>query len=102
MMLTRPHVFNGYVNVSPSLWYDPEFIYNKIDSFKKSQTKHKSSAFFAIGALEKTMVDDMKRFVNLLPKDFIKTGSVVLPEENHDTVFPNALTRGLIYLLKPE
>lgn len=101
MMLTRPHVFSGYINVSPSLWYDQGSIFKKIDNINKN-SKNNLSAFFAIGALENSMVDDMKRFVSLLPKARLRVKSVVLPEENHDTVFPAALTRGLIYLLGPD
>lgn len=101
MMLTRPYVFSDYVIVSPSLWYDESSIFKEIDSFKKGKSDS-ISAFFAIGALENSMVDDMKRFVSLLPKEMPRVESVVLLEENHDTVFPVALTRGLIYLLEPD
>lgn len=99
MMLTRPHVFSGYLVVSPSLWYDQNLVFKKIDQLKDHK---KLSAFFAIGEAENggyyPMVDDMKRFVSLLPKN-IMHNSVVLLDENHDTVFPAALTKGLIYLL---
>jgi predicted alpha/beta superfamily hydrolase len=104
MLVTRPHVFSDYLIVSPSLWYDQGLIFKMINSFQKNN-KQSLSAFFAIGENENKnfrMVDDMKRFVSLLPKEKLRLKSLVLPDENHDTVFPAALTRGLIYLLGPD
>jgi predicted alpha/beta superfamily hydrolase len=106
IMLTRPHVFNGYIAVSPLLWYDQGLVLKILEGFNKTEAKIDARVFFAIGATENgglyRMVDDMKRFVGLLPGKMgtgLVLNSVVFSDENHDTVFPAALTRGLGFVL---
>lgn len=100
MMLTRPSIFSGYISVSPSLWYDKRKIF-KLHNNKEVAAR----AFFGIGSTENggeyRMVDDMNRFVKLLRdvnRENTAIGSVVFPDENHDTVFPAALTRGIVHV----
>lgn len=103
MLVSRPQIFNGYIAVSPSLWYDNGFI------FKQMLGNMKGKAFFGIGSTETTknnnehpMVEEMHQFLALLQSkkcpDF-KITSVVFPDETHDTVFPSALTRGTVFIL---
>lgn len=105
MLLKRPQLFNGYIAVSPSLWYDQRLVINMLNGHKKTEQQISGKAFFAIGASENNgqyqMVDDMKMFTNLLPTKVGKSlsiKSVIFPDENHDTVFPAALTRGLQFV----
>lgn len=103
MLISRPQIFNSYIAVSPSLWYDHGFI------FKQPIENIKGKAFFGVGSRETTkyntehpMVEEIQRFVGLLESkkyaDF-KLTSVIFSDENHDTVFPAALTRGIVFIL---
>jgi len=70
----------------------------------KQRANLKAKVFFGIGSKETTahgttypMVEDMKQFVDALNSEKTKglqVDSVVFQDENHDTVFPVALTRG--------
>jgi hypothetical protein len=60
--------------------------------------------FFAIGSLENDgdykMIDDLHVFTQQLNQAHLKDLRLkwmVLTDENHNTVFPTALTRGLLY-----
>lgn len=107
MMLEKPAVFNGYIVVSPSLWYDQKLMLKKLEAIKEPKML-KARAFFGIGESENgghyKMVDDMKKFADLLPKKHknMAVQSVIFAKENHDTVFPAALTRGLGFVLEGE
>jgi predicted alpha/beta superfamily hydrolase len=113
LLVTRPQVFDGLIAISPSLWYGDHYVFKaEQQSTSKKQDlkmKVKINAFFAIGAKETKsygtefpMVEDLLAFVNTLQKrnhKNLKIASVVFPDESHDTVFPAALTRGIMSLL---
>lgn len=106
MMVTRPSVFSGYISVSPSLWYDNGKIFDLINKGQsKNLTRTSVCAFFGIGAKENSgdhrMVDNMNRFVKSLREGDRGSGAIgsfVFADENHDTVFPAALTRGIMHV----
>ncbi|MES2503723.1 MAG: alpha/beta hydrolase-fold protein [Myxococcota bacterium] len=105
MLISRPKIFESYIIVSPSLWYDHGFIFKQ----KQPIEEIKGKAFFGVGSRETTkyntehpMLEETQRFARLLESkkssDF-KVAFVVFADENHDTVFPAALTRGIAFVL---
>jgi len=110
MLVTRPQVFKQYIVVSPSLWYDNALVL-KLEKQLATRLKDLNArVFFGIGEKETRkegnvhdMVNDMKSFVSALEQRkyaHLKITSVIFPEENHSTVFPSALTRGLMSVLQ--
>lgn len=92
--------FQNYIIVSPSLWYDNKFLLNA-----KIPKNLKGKAFFAIGENENDrgdkMVDDLNHFVERLKEEKHLDLSIthyIFNSEDHDTVFPAALGRGIKFI----
>ncbi len=114
ILFTEPTLFGAYILGSPSLWYDDRHVLEVEAAYAKTHRDLPASVFMYIGAFEtvrtndprynKTMdmVDDLKRFEQQLrSRDYksLTIASTVLPDENHLTVFPSGLTRGLLHVL---
>jgi len=98
--LKHPDLFDQHISISPSLWYDNRMIFK----IKPTSESTKKGLYLAIGEKENggeyRMVDDTKKFYEQLQNQKTKVSMNVFAEENHDTVFPAALTRGLTTLLQ--
>lgn len=94
-------IFSSYIIVSPSLWYDHHYMMKKQQAKVVKNTSPR--LFFAVGDQEDggmyRMVSHLKDYVKGLMKSSQsnqRVTLVVLPNEDHDTLFPAALTRGLL------
>lgn len=99
IVLTQPDLFNNYIIVSPSLWYGKKNLLGI--KIAPNNCTEKNNVYFAIGSLENChgdrMVDDVKVFHQTLKQHFVHTALEIFSGENHDSVFPVALSKGLIY-----
>jgi predicted alpha/beta superfamily hydrolase len=100
MMLEHPDIFKKYIILSPSLWVEKGQI---LKQSSKLQHSNKITAYFAAGSHEHdargSMVDDLKTFYGSLPKDKgFKSKLEIIQDENHVSMVPIALTKGLKYL----
>lgn len=112
MLIARPQVFNGYISLSPSLWYDNMFVSRLEKQIASTRKDLKAKAFFGVGEKEArvygtsfAMVDDMQKLVaTLIGRKYknLQIRSAVFPDENHDTVYPGALTRGIMFVFGKE
>ena len=103
LMLTKPESFSGYIVVSPSLWYDNEMIFKLQESVLASGKSMPANVFFAIGSKENggdhKMVDEFEDFIAKFKSKKpvgLMLKAQVFQEEDHDTIFPAAITRGLM------
>lgn len=103
-LIADPSVFNRYIVVSPSYWYDGKVIFRLEEAQAKRTTDLAADLFIAVGSWEnqsrngRAMVDDVQEFARRLKaRDYRSVDMLirVLPDETHNTVFPNALSRGL-------
>lgn len=101
--LVSPQLFNGYIIVSPSLWYADKKLFTSI----KQGAKHLKDIklFFAVGDHEvnatHNMVADLNDFVTKLREvqgEDLRIEHYVADDESHDSIFPRALSRGLHFL----
>jgi predicted alpha/beta superfamily hydrolase len=109
MMIEQPQVFSGYVAVSPSLWYDQKKIFEQEKKGAASRQYSNTKAFFAVGSREcprfgtsNDLVGDMQEWISRLDSRKHKgltLKSNMFEDENHGTVFPAALTRGVLFVL---
>jgi predicted alpha/beta superfamily hydrolase len=109
-LMEQPDLFSGHIGVSPSLWYDNGLLLDrKRMSFAASGLRD-VRAYFAVGALETgsggrhPMVAQLAQWTTSLGNAGLvapRMKTQVLAGENHDTVFPAALTRGLLHLFAP-
>ncbi|MBN8827930.1 MAG: alpha/beta hydrolase [Sphingobacteriia bacterium] len=96
--LTSPSLFDSYISISPSLWYANKHIFKILN---KNTKRSRINMYFAIGALENCgdykMVEDIKTFSHTI-KNYVSSSHLDIFEgDNHASVFPLALSKGLIF-----
>jgi predicted alpha/beta superfamily hydrolase len=104
VLLTQPEMFGRYVIISPSLWFDNASIL-KFENQLASRQAIRARTFFGIGSLETQtatgapMVQQLTHFTKTL-KERRNAGLDVtfnvFPGETHESIFPGAVTRGLL------
>ena len=102
-LLTKPNLFNGYIVVSPSLWYDDKMMFELND--KLSESKHEIKAYFTVGDREINnqwnMPEDLKQFVEKLRSkkmDNLNIKFEIGENETHNSIFPYAMSNGLRFV----
>ena len=107
VLLTEPSMFSDYILGSPSLWYGKRLMYEREKQYAATHKDLKANVFFAVGGLERgkgkeDMVGDMKQFEALLRSrqyPGLHIQSKVLADEDHLSVAPMIMTRGLKWAL---
>lgn len=104
LLTQHPEVFDGYIIVSPSLWYDDRLIFRSEWNLSAS-TNRKLKAYCAVGSREINgqwnMPKDLKDFVKQLE---LRAGNTIdfkyelHQNETHNSVFPAALSNGIRYV----
>lgn len=106
-LMGQPQLFSGYIGVSPSLWYDDGLLLDRRRMPLRPANLREVRAYFAVGALETgnggrhPMVAQLAQWTTSLGDAGMAPPGLkteVLAGETHDTVFPAALTRGLMHL----
>ena len=104
VLLTQPDLFNRYVIISPSLWFDNGLLL-RVAQQEVSSHPIRAHAYFSIGSLETrsqtgaSMVQDLKQFCKTLearPHSGLDLSLDIRPGETHESIFPGAVTRGLL------
>ena len=118
ILLTEPTMFDGYIISSPSLWFDDQFLLARERDYISTHQDLPARVFLAVGAYEtintnsgdkryNTTVDlvrDLKAFeTRLRARRYpgLHIESTVLADEDHLTVYPSAITRGLLWAFPP-
>lgn len=100
VLLTEPALFQRYIAVSPSLWYANRTALSMEEAAARSGIRPRARAFFAVGANEnQNMEDDLVELVKNLRKrrhPGLQVTMRVYEGETHNSVFPGAVTRGLL------
>lgn len=105
VLLTEPALFKRYIIVSPSLWYANRIALTMEEAAAAAGRRPEARVFFAVGSLEnqpannRAMVDDLSELVAKLksrnnPRLFLRYK--IYDGETHISVFPGAVTRGLL------
>ncbi|VXB90024.1 alpha/beta hydrolase [Massilia sp. 9I] len=117
IMLDAPRSFEHYILGSPSLWFDAGIMFEREQAYGARHKDLPASVYFGIGGLETLapgkkrsrseedadMVADLREFDGLLKAHRypgLKTEMKVFEGEDHASVFPFVLTRGLRAYLK--
>ncbi len=116
-LLTQPKLFSHYILGSPSLWYDKRLVFDLEQRYAKQHKEMPAKVRFYIGSYEtlnpgkprysseNDMVGDMRRFVAQLRSHQYRgldVDSMVLDDEDHATVFPAVISRGIMWALPPK
>lgn len=105
VLLNRTHMFTRYILVSPSLWYDETLMLR--EAVEKAPLLHNAHAkvFMAVGADESPLMSEhLLKFAELVDAGAgggVSITTKIFDDENHNSVFPIALTRGLRVLFDP-
>jgi predicted alpha/beta superfamily hydrolase len=93
-LLKKPTLFNSYIIVSPSLWWDNESLLAKAPVLLKALPNNNINVYISVGNEEKAMVDDAKKLADMLTglgKKNLNVNFVPLPEEDHLTILHNSV-----------
>lgn len=114
ILFTDPTLFESYILGSPSLWFDQRHMFQVEEDYARAHRDLPANVFLYIGAYEAArpgvtrynrsidMVGDNAAFAaRLRSRDYpgLTLSSEVVAEEDHLTVFPSGLTRGLLHVL---
>lgn len=97
LLTKHPALFQRYLIVSPSLWFDDQQLLKAHAEWTAWPSATPARVFLAVGADENPlMANDLGTFADrLCGRSRLKVFRIVFPDENHDSVFPAALSRGL-------
>lgn len=118
VLFTDPAMFSHYILGSPSLWYDGGVMFAREAAFARGHRDLQADVFLGIGAYERAnaasgdprfddegdMVGDMQRFRQALRSrkyPGLSLEATVIEGEDHLTVAPVIITRGLRRALPP-
>lgn len=101
MLLKKPDLFNTYIIVSPSLWWDDESLLRKapdlLEKYKGTDTK----VYISVGTEGKQMEDDALQLSEIVKsKKNLQSYFVALPEEDHLTILHHCLYKAFETLNK--
>lgn len=106
-LLTRPGLFERYVSVSPSLWYDDGLVFRLDEAYAREHEALPGRAYLCVGSREGNaeidMVGDFRKWVARLETrdyDGLEFESSVMDDETHNSIFPGCLSNGLRFVLK--
>jgi len=89
ILFKKPALFNKYIIVSPSLWWDNESLLSVTPKVTKPV-----SVYVAVGNEEKIMVNDVNQLVSILKTDLPKSSVIhfqYFPHEDHATILHRAV-----------
>jgi predicted alpha/beta superfamily hydrolase len=94
VLLKKPYLFDNYLLVSPSLWWDNESLLNAKPTLLEKEGDRAHRILISIGKEGRQMEDDVKRLVQTLnapEKKNLKIDFMPLPEETHLTILHNSV-----------
>jgi predicted alpha/beta superfamily hydrolase len=118
ILFVEPGMFSHYILGSPSLWYDGGMMFARESAYAAAHRDLSASVFLGAGSYERAnpasgdprfddvgdLVGDMQRFGRALAArgyPGLRVRSAVIADEDHLTVAPVIITRGLQYALPP-
>ncbi|MBL7889560.1 MAG: alpha/beta hydrolase [Bacteroidia bacterium] len=100
ILLKKPYLFNNYLIVSPSLWWDQESLLNSASTQLQQNIKSNSiKVYLAVGKEGKIMEGDARKLNAILSDNKnLKIKFGYFPNENHATILHNCAYQGLVKL----
>jgi predicted alpha/beta superfamily hydrolase len=113
VLLTRPEMFESYILSSPSLWFDHREILRYEAEYARNHRDLRARVMLYNGMYETKgpppryyrtgdMIGDSQAFASLLKSrgyPGLHIGSQVIAEEDHLSVYPATISRGLVWAL---
>lgn len=106
MLLNERDLFDGYVIVSPSLWYDDKYLFDLERRHAELGKDLPARVYLTVGSRERNgahdMVGDLSRFAQSLEErgyPGLRLRWDIGEDETHNSIFPGALSDGLRFVL---
>jgi len=98
ILFKKPHLFTDYIIGSPSLWYDNRVMFTLEKEFSKKHSRLPVNVAMFVGSLEGDLSDLLAMEKQLRSRHYegFKLHVEVMQGENHHSVFPGLLSRGLM------
>ena len=100
-LLDNPSLFNSYLAISPSLWWNGDEELKKAEEIFNSSNEFRANLFLAYGGLDGASVaPSCINFVKLLKKKApvnFEWKSICLPNEEHKSTPLKSIYEGLVY-----
>lgn len=105
ILFKRPELFNNYLIISPSLWWDNKSLLKEIESAPNKEKGQPKTIYIAVGSDEgKEMIHPAKKLYAIYYKKKTRTQKIVfnkLPDEDHATVLHQAISDAFKNLFPP-
>ncbi|MEO5942811.1 MAG: alpha/beta hydrolase-fold protein [Ferruginibacter sp.] len=101
ILLKEPALFNDYIIISPSLWWDDESLLADAKKTLEKHTDKNIQVYISVGNEGKQMQDDVDDLVKTLKPQY-KVFYYPFPEENHATIMHRSLYKAFELLNKKE
>jgi predicted alpha/beta superfamily hydrolase len=103
-LLLEPDLFDTYVAIDPSLWWNNRQLLKDTAEHLRSRPKLKKALYFASSS-EKELAEVSQQFAEVLGKDAppgVRWHHEKMPEEGHGTIFHPAALKAFRAVFKPE
>ena len=97
ILLKEPGLFNNYIIVSPSLWWNNESLLSDAPKLLENQSANAIKVYISVGTEGKQMEDDAKKLAEILEtfgKKNLNISFLSLPNESHLTILHNSVYKG--------
>lgn len=105
-LFTKPHLFQTYLAISPSIWWNDHEILTYMEQFLNQPLEEKQRhLLITVGELEGFMVDDAEKVVGQLMENQpskVACEWYIAPDENHASVVPTVMSRAIRFATKNE
>jgi len=94
ILLKKPNLFQNYIIMSPSLWWDNESLLQQATTLLLSLPETPLNIYVAVGKEGKAMEDDAKNLAKVIRKTKKKNTVIhfeFLPKEDHGTILHQAV-----------
>ncbi len=105
ILLKKPSLFNNYIIISPSLWWDKESLLTDAKAMLDKNLKNPVKVYVSVGTEGKQMQDDAAKLSEILSSisdsdSKIKSFYVPMPDENHGTIMHRSVYKAFELLYK--
>lgn len=102
-LFRKPHLFDNYLIVSPSLWWNDQELLKRADAFLAAHPDLKKKVYLALGTEGPEMKDGMDKLLAAFEKagnDQLEVHFEPFPKEFHATILHRAVYRGFEVLFE--
>jgi predicted alpha/beta superfamily hydrolase len=103
ILARKPHLFDTYIIVSPSLWWDNQSLLLKLPEYLKTTPCQNKKIYLAGGNEHPVMVKDTKALAECLEKNISPNSKLLykyFADENHATILHTSIYAAFILLNK--